>query len=159
VIEPIDTVTFDVDQTRRLGARLARSLRPGVVVALFGDLGAGKTVFAQGLAEGLGVDEPVSSPTFNLVQQYRAPPLDGWFFHLDMYRIGDAQEAIAFGVEDYLFAPDGVTAVEWADRIAELLVDAGLHDREAGGPRLVSVRIEHAGEGRRRIRIQPGMAE
>lgn len=156
MIQAIDIITSNADQTRELGARLARKLHVGVVVALFGDLGAGKTVFAQGMAEGLGVLEPVSSPTFALVQQYRAPVLNGWFFHLDMYRIGDVQQALAFGIEEYLFAPDGVTAVEWAERIVELLMDSAPGPRTNGGDHLVSVQIEHAGAERRRIRIREG---
>jgi tRNA threonylcarbamoyladenosine biosynthesis protein TsaE len=109
------------EQTQELGTMLGRVLDSGNVVALIGPLGAGKTVFAQGLARGLGVnaDEYVSSPSFALVNQYR-----GRFpvFHIDTYRLHHEAEMVALGYEEY-FDPDGVTIVEWANKVSTLLPD------------------------------------
>ena len=112
------------ESTLELGRRLARLLQPGQVVALYGDLGAGKTVLSRGVAQGLGVTEPVTSPTFTVVQEYHLA--DGrFFFHLDMYRIDSAESAVAFGIEDFLFANDAITLVEWPERIEPLLERKG----------------------------------
>ena len=104
--------THSAAGTRRLGRRLGRLLEAGDTVLLEGTLGAGKTVLAQGIAEGLGVDEPVTSPTFTLIHQYagRLP-----LYHADLYRIAGDAEAAGLGLED-LFYGDGVTIVEWASR-------------------------------------------
>ena len=113
------------EQTRALGEALGRTLEKGAVVALIGDLGSGKTVLAQGLAKGLGVDpaEYVSSPTFAIVNQYRGKlPI----YHIDTYRLGGEAEMVSLGYEDY-FEPDGVTIVEWADKVEDLLPEKCLH--------------------------------
>ena len=113
------TASNSPEQTRELGEKLGRLLSRGNVVALVGELGAGKTVLTQGLARGLGVgpDEYVSSPSFALVNQYRGRvPI----YHLDIYRLGGEAEMVALGYEDY-FEPDGVTIIEWADKVGELL--------------------------------------
>lgn len=108
------------EATLELGSKLARIMHPGQVIALYGDLGAGKTVLSRGFARGLSITEPVTSPTFTVAQEYQAP--DGSrFYHLDMYRIDDERSALAFGIEEYLFAPDAVTLVEWPERIEKLL--------------------------------------
>ena len=107
------------DQTRQIGEALGRMLDRGAVVALIGELGTGKTVFAQGLARGLCVapDEYVSSPSFTLVNQYRGKvPV----FHVDTYRLGSEAEMVALGYEEY-FDPDGVTIIEWANKVQNLL--------------------------------------
>jgi len=107
------------EQTARIGETLGPLLESGTVVALIGELGSGKTVFAQGLARGLGVDpdEYVSSPSFTLVNQYRGKvPV----FHVDTYRLGDEAEMVALGYEDF-FDPNGVTIIEWADKVRTLL--------------------------------------
>ncbi len=110
--------TFSQEETFRLGERLARSAQPGWVVALNGDLGAGKTVFTKGMAAGLGIRETVSSPTFTIVQVYDGGRLP--FYHFDVYRIGDIEEMEEIGYEDYFYG-DGVCLVEWAGLIRELL--------------------------------------
>ena len=108
------------EATLALGALLAKYLKYGQVIALQGDLGAGKTVISRGVASGLGIAEPVTSPTFTVAQEYRTP--DGhWLYHLDMYRIDDEMSAVAFGIEEYLFSPSAITLVEWPERIAKLL--------------------------------------
>ncbi len=105
------------EETERAGERLAARLRPGSVVALVGDLGAGKTCFIRGLARGLGVNQLVSSPTFVLVNQYqgRLP-----VFHVDAYRTESLGELLDLGLDEYI-GGDGVTVVEWADKLRALL--------------------------------------
>ncbi|AVM68188.1 tRNA (adenosine(37)-N6)-threonylcarbamoyltransferase complex ATPase subunit type 1 TsaE [Lachnospiraceae bacterium oral taxon 500] len=105
-------------ETRDLGRRLAESAPKGAVFALAGDLGVGKTVFSQGFAEGLGIEEPVSSPTFTLVNEYHQGRLP--FFHFDVYRLEEPEELEAIGFEEYVYG-QGVTLIEWADRFPELL--------------------------------------
>ena len=110
-------VTHSPAETRRLAAELLLQLRPGAVLALHGDLGAGKTCFVQGLAAALGVHQPVSSPPFTLIHEYAStPPL----YHADLYRIRNADDACGLGLEEYL-GGDGITVIEWAERAGELL--------------------------------------
>ncbi len=108
------------DATLALGKLLAGFLSFGQTVVLYGDLGAGKTVISRGVARGLGVTEAVTSPTFTVVQEYRLADRK-MFYHLDMYRIDNENAALAFGIEDFLFAPDAITLVEWPERIPGLL--------------------------------------
>jgi tRNA threonylcarbamoyladenosine biosynthesis protein TsaE len=116
-IGALDFISHSAQQTQRLGARLGELLSPGDVLLLDGNLGAGKTVFAQGVARGLGIQDPVTSPTFTLIHEYRGRlPL----YHVDLYRIVGAPEAADLGLEDYLYG-EGVTLVEWADRAEPLL--------------------------------------
>ena len=107
-------------ETFLLGKRLGENARTGQVFTLTGDLGVGKTVFTQGLANGLGIEEPVSSPTFTIVQVYEEGRLP--FYHFDVYRIGDVEEMDEVGFEDYIMG-DGVSLIEWADLIREILPD------------------------------------
>ena len=112
--------TRSPEETFRLGEQLGEKSRPGQVYTLTGDLGVGKTVFTQGLAKGLGIDEPVNSPTFTIVQVYEGGRLP--FYHFDVYRIGDVEEMDEVGFEDYIMG-DGVSLIEWADLIREILPD------------------------------------
>ena len=105
-------------ETREIGRKLGEQAKPGQVYALIGDLGTGKTVFSQGFAKGLGINEPVNSPTFTIVQIYEEGRLP--FYHFDVYRIGDVEEMYEIGYEDCFFG-EGVSLVEWADYIEELL--------------------------------------
>lgn len=105
-------------ETYALGKALAAKARPGQVYALNGDLGVGKTVFTKGFAAGLHIKEPVSSPTFTLIHEYEDGDLP--FYHFDVYRIGDPDEMEELGYEEYFYG-DGVTMVEWASLIGELL--------------------------------------
>jgi tRNA threonylcarbamoyladenosine biosynthesis protein TsaE len=122
----IEIITDDAAATQAVGAALGRCLAAGQVIALRGDLGAGKTTFVQGLARGLGVRERVASPTFVLVNEYAAA--GGLrLVHIDTYRLGPAAadkieaEAAAIGLDDLLADPAAVVAIEWAERVADLL--------------------------------------
>ena len=105
-------------QTFELGVALGKEAQPGEIYTLIGDLGVGKTVFTQGLAQGLGIREPISSPTFTIVQVYEEGRLP--FYHFDVYRIGDIEEMEEIGYEDYFYG-NGVCLIEWANLIQELL--------------------------------------
>ena len=111
-------ITHSPDETRALGRTLAQALQGGAVVAFTGDLGAGKTAFVSGMAEGLGIEERVTSPTFTIVNEYEGGRLP--LFHFDMYRLGSADELFDIGWEDYL-ARNGVCAVEWSENVDEAL--------------------------------------
>ncbi len=104
--------------TFELGRSLGRQAKPGQVFTLTGDLGTGKTVFTKGMAEGLGITETVSSPTFTIVQVYEEGCLP--FYHFDVYRIGDVEEMDEIGFEEYIYG-EGVSLIEWADLIREIL--------------------------------------
>ena len=105
-------------ETYELGCRLGQEARAGQVYTLVGDLGVGKTVFTKGLAAGLGIEEPVSSPTFTIVQVYEEGRLP--FYQFDVYRIGDVEEMDEVGFEDYVYG-EGVSLIEWANLIEEIL--------------------------------------
>ena len=104
--------------TRRFARDLGKRAKAGQVFALIGDLGVGKTVFTQGFAEGLEISEWINSPTFTIVQEY----VDGRlpFYHFDVYRIGDPEEMYEVGFDDYVYG-EGVSLIEWANRIEEIL--------------------------------------
>ena len=110
--------TRSAEETFALGEKIGRTAKPGDVFTLIGDLGVGKTVFTQGMAKGLGIEEPVSSPTFTIVQEYGEGRLP--FYHFDVYRIGDTEVMDEIGIEDYVFG-EGVSLIEWANLIEEIL--------------------------------------
>ncbi len=110
--------TFSPGETYRIGEMTGRQARPGQVYCLDGDLGVGKTVFAQGFAAGLGIAEPVSSPTFTILQQYEEGALP--LYHFDVYRIGSVEEMDEVGYEDFFYG-DGVCLIEWSRMIEEIL--------------------------------------
>lgn len=118
-------VTDSPEGTEAAAIAIARQLLPGTVIALHGTLGAGKTVFAHGFAKALGITEPVSSPTFTLVQEYAFP--GGTLYHLDLYRIDNSTAALAFGVDEFLYDPTGFCLVEWPERIMDILPPNTLH--------------------------------
>lgn len=135
--------TNSPQETKELGKKMAERAKPGDVFTLVGDLGVGKTVFTQGIAEGLGIDEPVNSPTFTIVQEYESGRMP--FYHFDVYRIGDPEEMDEIGFDDYIYG-DGLCLVEWADLIEEILPE-----------KRVAIRIEkdlEKGFDYRRITIQ-----
>jgi tRNA threonylcarbamoyladenosine biosynthesis protein TsaE len=115
--QTLDFISHSEAQTRRLGERLGELLVGGEVIALQGELGSGKTRWVQGIGEGMQVGQPVTSPSFTLVNEYRGRlPL----YHVDLYRVEEPAEAVAFGLEDYLYG-DGVCVIEWAERVAQVL--------------------------------------
>ncbi|MFP4066846.1 MAG: tRNA (adenosine(37)-N6)-threonylcarbamoyltransferase complex ATPase subunit type 1 TsaE [Spirochaetaceae bacterium] len=131
-------VSNSTEETREVARRLTHSLRPGAVVALHGILGSGKTTFVKGMAEGLGIEEPVTSPSFALVHEYDARvPL----YHIDLYRTETTAEVEMLDLDPYLFG-NGITVVEWAERAAQLLPDCTVH-----------VSIEILDTRRRRLRL------
>jgi len=126
--------------TQALARQVAQTLVGPVVIALYGDLGAGKTLFAQALAQALGVTEPVTSPTFTLINEYDLPD-GGSLFHVDVYRLHNAvPEAIALGLEELFDL--GIVVIEWADRIQPILPDAR-----------IEVHLEHRGDNQRQITL------
>ena len=110
--------SFCAKDTYELGEKIGQMAKPGMVISLTGDLGVGKTVFTQGLAKGLGIEEPVNSPTFTIVQVYEEGRLP--LYHFDVYRIGDIEEMDEIGYEDYFYG-EGVCLIEWANLIEEIL--------------------------------------
>ena len=128
-------------ETEALGAALGRVLAPGTVIAYRGDLGAGKTAFTRGLARGLGYADPVTSPTYTIVNEYLGGRLP--LFHFDMYRLRSSDDLWDIGWEDYLDR-GGVCAVEWSENVEDALEDA------------LTVTIEKLGEDSRRITIEGG---
>ena len=138
---PVAFVSRGPDETRACGARLASGLVGGEVVALEGPLGAGKTQFVKGLAAGLGVapEEPVVSPTFVLVREYEGRLK---LYHIDAYRLASTDELLAIGFDELRSDARGVVAIEWADRVPEAIP-----------PEAIIVRLEHAGESERVVRL------
>lgn len=110
--------TFSPKETAELGKKLGENAAPGDVYTLIGDLGAGKTVFTQGIAEGLDIKETVSSPTFTILQVYESGRMP--FYHFDVYRIGDIEEMDEIGYEECFYG-DGLCMIEWGNLIAEIL--------------------------------------
>ncbi|HIZ08031.1 MAG TPA: tRNA (adenosine(37)-N6)-threonylcarbamoyltransferase complex ATPase subunit type 1 TsaE [Candidatus Eubacterium avistercoris] len=110
--------SYSPEETLEIGRKLGQEALPGQVYTLIGDLGVGKTVFTQGIAAGLGIEEPICSPTFTIVQEYDTGRIP--FYHFDVYRIGDIEEMEEIGYEDYFYG-DGLTMIEWANLIEEIL--------------------------------------
>ena len=131
------------EETEKIGAALGRLLQPGAVIAFEGDLGAGKTAFTRGLAKGLGSSDPVTSPTYTIVNEYLGGRLP--LFHFDMYRLRSAEDLWDIGWDDYLDR-GGVCAVEWSENVRSALEDP------------IFVRIEKTGEDSRCITIEGGVA-
>lgn len=112
--------SFKAEDTFAFGKKLGKEAKPGDILCLVGDLGVGKTVFTQGFAEGLSIKEPISSPTFTIIQIYEEGRLP--FYHFDVYRIGDLEEMEEIGYQDYFYG-EGVCMIEWANLIDELIPD------------------------------------
>ena len=134
-------VTNSPRETEELAKKLASYLRPGTVIAYKGDLGAGKTAFTRGLARGLGILDPVTSPTYTIVNEYLGGKMP--LFHFDMYRLGSSDELFDIGWEDYL-ERGGVCAVEWSENVADAMENA------------ICITIEKTGEESRRITLEGG---
>ncbi len=112
--------SYSPQDTYKLGYSLAKDAKKGSIYCLKGDLGVGKTVFTQGFAKGLGVEDYVNSPTFTIIKEYQAREIP--FYHFDVYRISDIEEMYEIGYEEYFYG-DGVCLIEWADKIEEILPD------------------------------------
>ena len=138
----MEYITNSPEETERVGAALGAVLTPGTVLAYRGDLGAGKTAFTRGIARGLGIPDPVTSPTYTIVNEYLSGRLP--LFHFDMYRLASSDDLWDIGWEDYL-ERGGVCAVEWSENVADAMEDA------------VTVCIEKLGEESRRITIEGGV--
>ena len=134
-------ITNSPMETEAIGAALSKILTPGSVIAYRGDLGAGKTAFTRGLARGLGVNDPVTSPTYTIVNEYLGGRMP--LFHFDMYRLHSGDDLWDIGWEDYL-ERGGVCAVEWSENVAEAMENP------------ITVTIEKTGEESRRITIEGG---
>ncbi len=115
-----EIVIRNEEDTKAFGIELAKSLEPNSVIALIGDLGTGKTTLTKYIAEGLGIAEMITSPTFTIVCEYHSGRIP--FYHFDVYRLGDSEDLFETGVEEYFYA-GGVCVIEWADQIAEILPD------------------------------------
>ena len=137
----MEFITNSPQETEAVGARLAEQLKPGTVIAYKGDLGAGKTAFTRGLARGLGISDPVTSPTYTIVNEYLNGRLP--LFHFDMYRLHSADDLFDIGWDDYL-ERGGICAVEWSENVAEAMEDP------------ITVTIEKTGEESRKITITGG---
>ena len=135
-------ISKSFSETENIGFKLASELAPGSCVLLFGNLGAGKTVFSRGFARGLGITEPVSSPTYTIVQEYDTPS-GAKLYHLDLYRISGVEAALAFGVEEFIDDPDAVKLIEWPMRIDGILPD-----------NCIKISINHIDDTTREISIE-----
>lgn len=143
--EPEAQETSSAVETERLGAELARTLSPGDVVLISGELGAGKTTFVRGAARALGVSAPVTSPTFTIGQRYPASPPVAYVSHVDLYRLGSLRDEDPDLLADYIGA-DTVTFVEWPD--------AGLEEIAQLGRIALRVQLRHAGGDRRVVEVR-----
>ncbi len=136
-------LTDSPDQTKRIGKEIARSLKHGRIIALEGNLGAGKTVLAKGIAQGLGVTHVIQSPTFVLMKVYPVQrPGISHLVHVDCYRVATSREVSAIGLEDYLSDDTAVVVIEWADRIRDMLPK-----------RRMTIRLSASGEQARKVVI------
>ena len=138
----MEFVTNSPEETEKIGEKLAKALPAGTILAYRGDLGAGKTAFTRGLARGLGANEPVTSPTYTIVNEYLSGRLP--LFHFDMYRLRSADDLFDIGWEDYLDR-HGICAVEWSENVAEAMEDA------------VFITIQKTEENSRRITVEGGV--
>jgi len=137
----MEFISHSPAETQRIGTALGKIAKPGMLLAYRGDLGAGKTAFTRGLAAGLGCSEPVTSPTYTIVNEYLSGRLP--LFHFDMYRLRSADDLFDIGWEDYL-ERGGVCAVEWSENVEDALEDP------------ITVTIEKLGEDSRRITVLGG---
>ena len=143
--ESMDILVTDADETIKLGEIIGKSLEPGSIIALRGDLGAGKTVLVKGIARGLGIEDEPVSPTFVIMNAYEGRiPL----YHFDLYRVSGAEELTGIGSDEFLFG-EGVAAVEWAERVEEIFPEYTIY---------IDIKIPGPGDGvpenTREIRIE-----
>ena len=130
--EEKDTIAF--------AEKIASMVTPGSVIALYGDLGAGKTVFSRAFARAIGVQEAVSSPTYTIVQEYKLEGKFSYLYHLDLYRINNSRDALAFAVDEFLNDGNSYALLEWPERIEDILP-----------PHTIKIMIKHLEDGTRKI--------
>ena len=135
--------TESPEETLAFAGKVSELLKSGDVVTLDGDLGAGKTVFSKGIAKGLGIDEPVTSPTFIIMQEYEGGRLP--LYHFDVYRIEDPEELYAIGADEYING-SGVCLIEWATQVEEIIPEDAI--------RVTIVRETEKGDGHRKITVK-----
>jgi tRNA threonylcarbamoyladenosine biosynthesis protein TsaE len=138
LMKTVKYISNSEEETEKLAGEIALGLNRPANVTLTGELGAGKTVFSRGFARALGVTGPISSPTFTIVQEYEIS--DGLLYHMDLYRIADDEDAVSFGIEDYLNDPQSVCLIEWPQRLSWLLPET-----------LIKIEIKHVSESQREI--------
>ncbi|MEQ8198078.1 MAG: tRNA (adenosine(37)-N6)-threonylcarbamoyltransferase complex ATPase subunit type 1 TsaE [Clostridiaceae bacterium] len=138
----MEYIVDSVEKTSELGKKLGASARPGDIFCLTGDLGTGKTHFSKGFAEGLGVTETITSPTFTIVNEYHSGKIP--LFHFDVYRVSDPDEIMAIGFDEYIFG-NGVTLIEWANYIEDILPEEFVHINIS--------KLPEAGETYRKVKI------
>ncbi|MCJ7792791.1 MAG: tRNA (adenosine(37)-N6)-threonylcarbamoyltransferase complex ATPase subunit type 1 TsaE [Candidatus Marinimicrobia bacterium] len=138
----MEVITKSAAETQSLGQKIGLDLKPGCLLALYGELGSGKTTFIQGLAKGLGIKKRILSPTFVFIRPY---PLSskGTFYHVDLYRINKVSEAAGLGLEEIFADPEAITVIEWAERIKPILPQ-----------KRTEIFFEYLGDNQRRIKIK-----
>ncbi len=129
------------EETEKIASDIAKKIPYGTCIALRGNLGAGKTVFARGFVDGLGIDDIVSSPTFTIVKEYHAGN-NNWLYHLDLYRITDSNAALVFGIDEYMNDSNAIVLIEWPERIADLFDENTIY-----------IDIKRTGEESRKITV------
>lgn len=143
----MDYITHTEAETRAIGATLGKSLAGGDVLLLAGDLGAGKTTFVKGLAEGMGISLPITSPTFTLMNVYDvknpASPIEQ-LVHIDTYRLENERQLLEIGIEDYFSQPEAVCVIEWPEKIERLLE----------GKKVIAISLTHLSPEMRQISIR-----
>lgn len=140
-MEPLKIISRSEEDTASLARELAAKLPRGTVIALYGDLGAGKTVFSRAFAKAIGVTETVSSPTYTIIQEYLLDD-GGYFYHLDLYRIQNSRDALAFAVDEYLNDANSYALLEWPERIEDILP-----------PDTLIINIKHLSDTEREITV------
>jgi len=144
----MDYLCNSIKETHQLASRIANDISVGAIIALIGDLGSGKTTFTQGFAKSLGINENVGSPTFKLISEYDGKKFK--LYHIDAYRLKDSTDFLNIGGEGYLIPDEGVTIIEWADNIRDLLPEDTIHinfDRIQEHSCLRKIRIVGMGSG------------
>jgi tRNA threonylcarbamoyladenosine biosynthesis protein TsaE len=142
-----DIITHGPDQTRAIAAQVGKLLPRGSVVLLSGGLGAGKTTFVQGLARPMRTGDQIQSPTFTIVAEHQGTDPEGHalrLYHMDLYRLGGAEDLETIGLDDYLSDPDGITVIEWPDRAVDWMPDAYL-----------LVELEAVADSKRSLKLTP----
>jgi len=134
--------TSSAEATKAFGEKIGRSLKPGDIVALTGELGAGKTTLIQGIAKGLNINEHVTSPTFTLINEYKGTYP---FFHLDLYRLDNPAQIEDLGINEYFDNKDGIMVIEWAEKLGKLMPNNAMQ-----------IKMESTGESERKIWLSSG---